>query len=62
VREQLTLESFAFRFERRVAIRKLRADRRARGLCQCGDATMPGRRRCERCKVGDDFSNAMRAK
>jgi hypothetical protein len=62
VAEQLTIESFILRAQVRRSMRKLRTERRERGLCQCGSAPIPGRRRCERCKVADDHSNAMRAK
>lgn len=64
--QQLTLDSFLKRAAARGAVRlnmqKLRAQRRALGLCQCGDQPLPGRRRCARCKVADDHANAMRPK
>ncbi len=60
--EQLTIEYFIRRAETRQQMRKLRAKRRKEGLCQCGSSPLPGRRRCERCKIADDHSNAVRAK
>jgi hypothetical protein len=62
MREQLELEPWLRRAKGRQTIRKIRAQRRELGLCQCGSVPLPGRRRCERCKVADDFSNAMRSK
>jgi hypothetical protein len=62
MREQVTIEDFMRRADYRVAVRNLRARRRELGLCQCGSAPLPGRRRCDRCKIADDVSNAMRSK